>query len=344
MMNGDDKNRVSRSFGHGIALPSVVPALAAAILRRWRVANGWAISSVMIALLVAVAGSSGWWISRQKAIAQSGAVPPARAAVRTVTATGTVNPLLTTMVGSQISGAIQNLYCDYNTKVKRGQICATIDPRPFQAVVERHKADLAVAKAQLEKDQASLWYDKVSAERNANLASTKAVSQDAADRARSVYQQAQAQVMLDQATIEQIQAEIDTARLNLQYTDIISPVAGTVVSRNVAPGQTVGATYQAPALFLIATDLTKMQVDASIREGDIGGLKEGNRATITVDAFPRRTFEGVVAQIRQSSQSVQSVVMFDVVVRVDNSDLALKPGMTAATRIVADADRRAAYE
>ena len=254
--------------------------------------------------------------------------------MRSVTATGTVNPELTIIVGTYVSGPIQALYCDYNTPVKKGQVCAKIDPRPYQTVVDQNKASLAVAKAQLDKDKASLAYAKVTLERDEKLVHTNAVSQDAVDLARSNYAQAEAQVTFDEATIQQRHAALDAAQVNLDYTDIVSPVDGIVVSRNVTMGQTVAASFQTPTLFLIATDLTKMEVDTNVSESDIGGIKEGDTGTFTVDAYPKRTFTGKVSQIRQSPQTVQNVVTYDVIVSVDNSDLALMPGMTAASRIV----------
>jgi HlyD family secretion protein len=163
-----------------------------------------------------------------------------------------------------------------------------------------------------------------------------AASKDSVDNAKSVYDQALAQITFDEATIRQRQAMLDAAQINLGYTDIISPVDGTVVSRNVTMGQTVAASFQTPTLFLIATDLTKMQVDANVSEGDIGGIKVGNRATFTVDAYAKRVFQGTVTQVRQSPQTVQNVVTYDVVVSVNNSDLALMPGLTAATQIIID--------
>ena len=243
---------------------------------------------------------------------------------------------MTIIVGTYVSGVIQELSCDYNTQVKRGQTCAKIDPRPYQSMVDQGKANLAVAKAQLEKDKASLVYAKLTLERHATLVQTNAVSRDAYDNAKSVYDQALAQITFDEATIQQRQAVLDAAQVNLDYTNIISPVDGTVVSRNVTMGQTVAASFQTPTLFLIATDLTKMQVDANVSESDIGGIRNGNKATFTVDAYSRRAFEGTVTQVRQSPQTVQNVVTYDVVVSVDNSDLALKPGLTAATRIIVD--------
>jgi HlyD family secretion protein len=292
--------------------------------------------------LVLVIVAAGGALAARSWFGQSGTVQYVTAPVthgpvtRAVTATGTVNPELTIIVGSYVSGVIRELYCDYNTEVKKNQVCAKIDPRPYQTVVNQAKANLAIGKAQLLKDQASLGYAKITLERNERLVESHAVSQDAVDNARSVYEQAEAQAAFDQATIEQRQAELESAQVNLDYTDITSPVDGTVVSRNVTVGQTVAASFQTPTLFLIASDLKKMEVDTNVSESDIGGLKEGSPATFTVDAFPKRTFTGKVAQVRQSPQTVQNVVTFDVVVSVDNSDLALKPGMTAATRIIVD--------
>jgi HlyD family secretion protein len=287
--------------------------------------------------LVPVGAIAAWWASSSRSAIDYTAVSVTRGAItRAVSATGTVNPELTIIVGTYVSGVIQQLYCDYNTEVKKGQLCAKIDPRPYQALVDQNKANLAVARAQLEKDKASLTYAQVSLDRNARLVQTKAVSQDAYDSAKSVYQQAQAQVEFDGATIKQREAELASAQVNLDYTDIISPVDGTVVSRNVTMGQTVAASFQTPTLFLIASDLTKMEVDTNVSESDVGGIKDTQRSTFTVDAFPNRTFGGAVSQVRQSPQTVQNVVTYDIVVSVKNDDLALKPGMTAATRIVID--------
>jgi HlyD family secretion protein len=253
-----------------------------------------------------------------------------------VTATGTVNPVLTIIVGSYVSGVILEIHCDYNTQVKQGQVCAKIDPRPYQTVVDQNNANLTQAKAQLVKDQANFDYAQINYDRNARLAQTNAISKDALDVAKNALDQARAQIGVDQATIAQRQAQLAAAQVNLDYTSIVSPVHGTVVSRNVTVGQTVAASFQTPTLFLIATDLTKMQVDTNVSESDIGGIKNGNTATFTVDAYAKRAFQGTVTQVRQSPQTVQNVVTYDVVVSVDNSDLALKPGLTAATRIIID--------
>jgi len=296
----------------------------------------WLIAAMASLLVVAIAATT-WWALAEHNTIHYVSVPIARGAVtRTVTSTGTVNPELTIIVGTAVSGIIQELYCDYNTKVKKGQVCAKIDPRPYQSVVDENRANLAVAKAQLEKDKANLAYTKLAFDRAANLVQTHAVSQDNYDNAKSAYDQAQAQISFDEATILQRQASLDAAQVNLDYADIVSPVDGTVVSRNVTMGQTVAASFQTPTLFLIATDLTKMEVDANVSESDIGGIKQGNKATFTVDAYAKRTFEGAVSEVRQSPQTVQNVVTYDIVISVNNSDLALMPGMTAASRIVVD--------
>jgi HlyD family secretion protein len=296
----------------------------------------WAIGSLLGLAVIAAVGAA-WWLTGSGGSTRYTTAPVTRGAVtRAVVATGIVNPVLTIIVGSYVSGVIQDVTCDYNTEVKKGQVCAKIDPRPYQTVVDQNKANLLVAQAQLEKDKANLEYAKVAYDRNARLAQTNAVSKDALDSAKSALDQAQAQIGVDQATIEQRKAQLEAAQVNLGYTDIVSPVDGTVVARNVTIGQTVAASFQTPTLFLIATDLTEMEVDTNVSESDIGNVKVGDKAYFTVDAFPNRTFEGKVGQVRQSPQNIQNVVTYDVVVNVNNSDLALKPGMTAASRIVTD--------
>jgi HlyD family secretion protein len=296
----------------------------------------WLIGGSIALLIVAIAAVTWWGLSERSAMHYVTAPVAKGAVTRTVTATGTVNPELTIIVGAAVSGIIKELNCDYNTKVKQGQVCARIDPRPYQSVVDQNRANLAVAKAQLEKDKANLTYAKLSLGRAATLLPTHAVSQDAYDSAKSTYDQAMAQITFDEATIQQRQASLDAAQVNLDYANISSPVDGTVVSRNVTMGQTVASSFQTPTLFLIATDLAKMEVDANVSESDIGGIKLGNKATFTVDAYAKRTFEGTVSQVRQSPQTVQNVVTYDIVISVNNSDLTLMPGMTAASRIVID--------
>jgi len=296
----------------------------------------WLAGAIVVLTLIAAAYAGWQWSNSGPSVQYTEAAVTRGDVTRTVTATGTVNPVLTIIVGSYVSGVIKEIHCDYNTRVKQGQICAKIDPSPYQTVVDQNKANLSMARAQLEKAKANLAYVQLNYERNARLAQTNAISKDTLDIARNALDQASAQIRVDEATIEQRQAQLEAAEVNLGYTNIVSPVDGTVVSRNVTVGQTVAASFQTPTLFLIATDLTKMQVDTNVSESDIGGIKEGNKVTFTVDAFPRRTFEGAVTQVRQSPQTVQNVVTYDVVVGVDNARLLLKPGMTAATRIVID--------
>jgi HlyD family secretion protein len=253
---------------------------------------------------------------------------------RSIVATGTVNPVVTVQVGTYVSGPIQSISCDYNTQVKAGQLCAKIDPRPYQEALDEAKANLATARAQLHKDQASLVYAKINYERDSGLRKTGVVSQDTLDNDKSTYDQAVAQVALDEATIEQRQAALDAAQVNLDYTNIVSPVNGTVVSRNVDVGQTVAASFQTPTLFLIAKDLTKMQVDTNVSESDVGAAQVGQKARFTVEAFPHKTFEGQVVQVRRAPITVQNVVTYDVVIGVDNPELLLFPGMTANARII----------
>ena len=286
-------------------------------------------------LLVALLGGGLWFYLRPStkvtyvtATVTRGMVAPY------VTASGSVNPVVTIQVGTYVSGVIQQLYCDFNTQVKAGQLCARIDPRPYQVVVDQDKAAVAAASAQLVKDRANLVYAKVSYDRQLKLLAQDSTSQDAADLALSAFEQAQAQVGLDQATLAQRQADLSAGQVNLGYTNIASPVDGTVVSRNVTQGQTVAASFQTPTLFLIATDLTHMQVDASVSESDIGNVRLDNPASFTVEAFSSHVFRGKVVQVRQSPQTIQNVVTYDVVVGADNPDLLLKPGMTADVRIV----------
>jgi len=254
--------------------------------------------------------------------------------VQAVTATGTVNPVVTVQVGSYVSGPIVQMLCDFNTEVKKGQLCAKIDPRTYQNTLDQAQANLANANAQLQKDKATLEYARVTYERNQKLSAENVISGDVLDSAKSTYHAAEAQVAVDKAAIMQQQAAVNAAQVNLGYTNIISPVDGTVVSRNVDLGQTVAASFQTPTLFLIAQDLTKMQVDTNVSESDVGPVHVGQKAGFTVDAFPDRTFWGSVAQVRQSPITVQNVVTYDVVIAVSNPELLLKPGMTANARIV----------
>jgi HlyD family secretion protein len=254
--------------------------------------------------------------------------------VRSVTATGTINPVTTVQVGTYVSGPIYSINVDFNSPVKAGQLMAKIDPRPYQAQVDLAQAALANSRAQLRKDQANLAYQKLTWHRDSQLLKESVVSQDTVDSQFSTYNQAVAQVGLDEASIQQQTASLEAASLNLHYTNIVSPVDGTVVSRNVDVGQTVAASYQTPTLFLVAKDLTKMQVDTNVSESDVGTVAVGQPVDFTVDAYTTRVFKGTVAQVRQAPITVQNVVTYDVVVNVPNPELLLMPGMTANLTIV----------
>jgi HlyD family secretion protein len=250
-----------------------------------------------------------------------------------VTATGTVNPVTTVQVGTYVSGPILSIFVDYNSPVTKGQLVAKIDPRPFQVKVQQAEAGVATAQASAAKARADLGIKQLAFQRNGILRQRNLIAQNDLDTARSDYEQAQATVALADAGVKQAQAALEASRIDLGYTDITSPVDGVVVSRNVDVGQTVAASFQTPTLFLIAQDLTKMQVDSSVSESDIGGVAQGQPAWFSVDAYPGRRFQGTVAQVRNAPVTLQNVVTYDVVVAVANADLALKPGMTATVSI-----------
>jgi HlyD family secretion protein len=295
----------------------------------------WKLIGPLIAGTVLVGGAAVYWMVNRAAPTHYVTTAVTQGdVVTTITASGSVNPVVVVEVGTYVSGTIETLSCDYNTLVHKGQLCAKIDPKPYQVIVDQDQADLDVAKAQLVKDRANVVYTKISHERADLLFSEDSTSHDVADAALNAYNQAVALVDLDVAQVAQKAAALKAAQINLNYTNIVSPVDGTVVSRNVTAGQTVAASFQTPTLFLIATDLTKMQVDTNVSESDIAGAVEGANASFTVDAFPKRTFQGRVAQVRQAPVSVQNVITYDVVITVENPDLALKPGMTATARIV----------
>lgn len=285
--------------------------------------------------IVVIAAIGMVWERRRPAVSGYLTAAVSRGPVtRAVIATGSVNPVVTVQVGAFVSGNIQTLYCDYNTKVTANQLCAQIDPRPYQVVVDQNAASLGSAQAQLSKDQAGLVYARLNYQRDLGLLQQGVASQDNVDSDKSALDQAVAQVGLDQATVTERRAALRAAQVNLQYTHIVSPVEGTVISRNVDVGQTVAASFQTPTLFLVAKDLTQMQVDASVSESDIGAVALGQRATFTVEAYPNRTFVGQVAQIRRAPITVQNVVTYDVVIAVANPDQVLLPGMTANSRLI----------
>ena len=254
--------------------------------------------------------------------------------VSSVTATGTVNAVTTVLVGTQVSGTIKAIYADFNSRVKKGQLIAQIDPALFEAQVDQAKANLLAAKSNLTKAEVSVTDTRRTLERNRELFAKNLIARSDFDTAGTNYDSAVAQVNANKAQVEQAAAALRTAETNLRYTRILSPVDGIVVSRNVDVGQTVAASFQTPTLFNIAQDLTKMQIDSSVAEADIGNIRVGQPVEFTVDAYPDSPFKGSVSEVRNAPITVQNVVTYDVVVNVANPELKLKPGMTANVSII----------
>jgi HlyD family secretion protein len=264
-----------------------------------------------------------------------------------VESTGTINAVTTVQVGSQVSGTISKLSADFNSHVKKNQVIAEIDPSLFrgallqvQADLQDAKANLSAAKAALVKAQATAEQTSADYARNAALAKEGVVAQQQLDQAKANNDTAQAavnaakaQVVQAQAQVAQKSAAVSVAQTNLDHTIIRSPIDGTVVARNIDVGQTVAASLQAPTLFNIAQDLTKMQVYAATDESDVGQMKVGQPVTFKVDAFPRDTFHGVISQIRMNPTTVQNVVTYNTIIDFDNPDTKLFPGMTAYVTI-----------
>ena len=251
----------------------------------------------------------------------------------TVSSTGTVNAVTTVQVGTQISGTIQKLFVDFNSPVKKGQLLAQIDPSILEAQVGQAQANLLSAKANLEKSQVMLRDTKTTLERNKILYAKNFIAKSDLDTSETNYLSAMAQIKVSEAQIQQAQAALDSSAINLRYTKILSPVNGTVISRNIDIGQTVAASFQTPTLFTIAQDLTKMQIDTSVDEADIGKVKASQKAAFTVDAYPELPFNGKVSVVRNAPITVSNVVTYNAVIVVDNTGLKLKPGMTANVSI-----------
>ncbi len=256
----------------------------------------------------------------------------------TVTALGTVNPVNTVEVGTYVSGRLERLDVDFNSRVTKGQVIAKIDPANYRVKVQQARAKMAIARARVQRAEADLDLKAEQLRRQRALLESTIISHDVFEAAESAHRQARAQLGIEEAGLVQAEAELEDARVSLSYTDIVSPVDGIVLSRNVSVGQTVAASFQTPTLFLIAHDLTEMQVNASVSESDIGRVREGQEARFEVDAYPGRLFLANVIQVRNAPISVQNVVTYDVVINVANPELALKPGMTA--RVTLTTDRR----
>ena len=265
-----------------------------------------------------------------------------------ITATGIVDAIATVQIGSQVSGTIEALFADFNTFVKKGHVLAEIDQKPFKNKVIQAKAKLNVAiatlgeaKAKVEISEAFLVDAERTWKRKSELLRKHVISENDFDKAKTSYDMALAELKAAEARcrsahakVDQAGANLDMAELDLQYTTIASPVDGMIVSRNVDIGQTLIAQLQTPVLFLIASNLEEMEVHTNVSEADIGLVEEGQNCFFTVDAYPGKKFSGIVTQVRNAPISVQNVVTYDVVIRVANQELLLKPGMTANVSIV----------
>lgn len=251
-----------------------------------------------------------------------------------VEASGTINPVNTVSVGSTVSGLIKAIYVDYNSIVKKGQLLAQIDPANFEAAVQQNQAQINSAESDMAKIQAVTEMSRKTYYRYKNLYKKNFIAKSELDQAESDYLSNLAQIGAARAKINQARASYKTAMTNLGYTKIIAPVDGTIISREIDLGQPVAASFQAPELFTIAQDLTKMQIEVNVSEADIGKVKEGQQVTYTLDGYPDRLFYGKVTQVRISPTTVSNVVTYSVIVGVDNKDLTLKPGMTANVSII----------
>lgn len=277
---------------------------------------------IIIVVLLLIAAGGGWyyWSKRNDDAPDYYTTKVTRGNLeQKVTATGVIQPVLDVLVSSQISGYISSLSADFNSKVKKGDLLCNLLPTNYQASVKSAEGDLANAKANYDLQKANL-------DRNKELLDKKLIAQSDYDQASALFEQASAQVQIKTAALEM-------ARTNLSYTEIRSPIDGIVIKRAVDIGNSVSASLNSPTLFEIANDLTKMQIDASVAEADIGNVAEDQDVTFTVDAYPNRSFRGKVFQIRNSPETQQNVVIYDVMISVDNGDLKLKPGMTANAMI-----------
>lgn len=254
--------------------------------------------------------------------------------VQTVEASGTINPVKTVSIGSQVSGMIKEIYVDFNSQVKQGQLLAQIDPSLFQAQVDKARGDLNAARGALQKTQSMLVYDEANYKRYKELYKKNYVAKSDLDLAYATYKSDIADLASKKATIAQTEATLQNNLTNLRYSKIISPVNGVVVSRAVDVGQTVAASFQTPTLFTVAQDLTKMQIEVSVSEADIGKVKDGQDVEYSLDGYPDEVFKGKVSQVRISPTTVSNVVTYTVIVSVNNDDGKLKPGMTANVSII----------
>ncbi len=256
--------------------------------------------------------------------------------VQYVEASGTIKPINTIAVGTQVSGTVAKIYVDYNSIVKQGDLLAELDPSLFQANVDQSQAKLRNAKASYAKASSTLAYKRNNYQRYKHLYEKNYVSKDDVELALSNYLQAKAEVDATKAEVSAAQATLDNNMTNLRYSKITSPVDGTVISRAVDVGQTVAASFNTPTLFEVAKDLTKMQIETSVSEADIGKIEVGQTAKYTLDGYQDRIFEGKVTQVRLASTTTNNVVTYTVIVSVDNTEGLVIPGMTANVSIITD--------
>jgi HlyD family secretion protein len=287
---------------------------------------------LLILIFVALGGGAAWWFGFRNGETQTKyrTAKVERGDLRvSVAATGTVQPFLLVQVGTQVTGTIQKLMVDFNSKVKANDIVAQIDPSPFQAKVDQDKANVTKAQADVIRVKAQLTQAEKELARARELQKKELISGSDLDTAVATYDSLVAQVEVAQASVIQAQAVLESSMVNLRYTTIISPIDGIVISRNVDVGQTVAASLSAPTIYVIADSMKKMQIQASVAEADIGRIKEQMDVTFTVDAYRNDRFRGKVSQIRLSATTVQNVVTYTVMIDADNPGGKLLPGMTA---------------
>ncbi len=251
-----------------------------------------------------------------------------------VTASGVINPLSTVIIGTQVSGTIKEIYVDFNSEVKQNQLLALIDPDVFEATVAQREAALEIAKAQVNIQENDIIYYKKTLDRISKLKNASYSTEKELEAAQRDYDNAVAQLKLQQAQVKQAQASLDSAQTELRYTKITSPVDGIVISKSVEVGQTVAASFSTPELFSVAEDLTKMEIEASVVEADIAKVKVNQPVNFSVDSFPDKVFTGTVKQVRNQAVTTSNVVTYSVIIGIDNSELLLKPGMTANVEII----------
>lgn len=294
-------------------------------------------AAALFLIIAAAAGGGLYWQFGRKETVRYKSVPVARGSLLSkIQATGTLNPVETVDVGTQISGTIKELFFDYNSEVKAGQLIALMDSATQSAVVAQQEAQLASARADVLDAEAALEVAEKDLRRTEELARRDLIAKADVDTDMSVWLRAKANLESARARVRQNEASLDQSKVTLGYTKIYSPVDGVVIAKNVEEGQTVAASYQTPSIAEIARDLTQMQVEVNVDEADIGGVHEGQEAEFSVDAYPRESFGGRVSQVRLSPSTEDNIVTYAVIVKVDNPDGKLLPGMTANVSLILD--------